>query len=158
MSYFNVRVYGLLINQNNEVLLSDEQEQGFRFSKFPGGGLELGEGLIDGLKREFIEECQAEIDVVSHFYTTDFFEKSSFNDSQVISVYYLVKEKSPLKLAFKAKIYDFDGDGEVLQAFRWVKIEDLSVDDITFKTDKTVAMLLKNQFSQRDSCGTVNSL
>jgi len=147
MSYFNVRVYGLLINRHDEVLISDEQEYGIRFSKFPGGGLELGEGLIDGLKREFIEECDAEIEVLSHFYTTDFFEKSSFNDSQVISVYYLVKEKSPLKLAFKDNIYDFDGDGEILQSFRWVKIKDLSIDDITFRTDKTVAELLKRQIS-----------
>ncbi|TBO40836.1 NUDIX domain-containing protein [Pedobacter kyonggii] len=147
MSYFNVRVYGLLINHNNEVLVSDEEEYGFRFSKFPGGGLELGEGLIDGLKREFVEECDAEIEVLSHFYTTDFFEKSSFNDSQVISVYYIVKEKAPLQLAFKDVIYDFDGEGEILQAFRWVKIEDLNIEDITFKTDKTVGLLLKNQYS-----------
>jgi 8-oxo-dGTP diphosphatase len=147
MSYFNVRVYGLLINQDNEVLISDEEEYGFRFSKFPGGGLELGEGLIDGLKREFVEECEAEIDVLSHFYTTDFFEKSSFNDSQVISVYYLVKEKAPLQLAFKDVIYDFDGEGEILQAFRWVKIQDLNIEDITFRTDKTVAQLLKEQYS-----------
>ena len=143
MSYFNVRVYGLLINHNNEVLVSDEEEYGFRFSKFPGGGLEFGEGLIDGLKREFVEECNAEIDVISHFYTTDFFEKSSFNDSQVISVYYLVKEKASLQLAFKTKIYDFDTEGEVLQAFRWVKIKDLDIEEITFRTDKTVAALLK---------------
>ena len=146
MSYFNVRVYGLLINQDHEVLVSDEEEYGFRFSKFPGGGLELGEGLIDGLKREFMEECDAEIEVLSHFYTTDFYEKSSFNDSQVISVYYLVKEKAPLQLAFKDKIYDFDGEGEILQAFRWVKIVDLSIEAITFKTDKTVAQLLKDQY------------
>ena len=147
MSYFNVRVYGLLINHRGEVLVSDEQEYGFRFSKFPGGGLEFGEGLIDGLKREFMEECNAEIDVISHFYTTDFFEKSSFNDSQVISVYYLVSEKAPLVLPFKDKIFDFDGEGEILQAFRWVKISDLSIDEITFKTDKTVAALLKRQFN-----------
>lgn len=78
-----------------------------------------------------------------------FFEKSSFNDSQVISVYYVVKEKAPLQLAFKDTIYDFDGDGEILQAFRWVKIDDLSIEDITFKTDKTVAQLLKNQYSAK---------
>ena len=38
MSYFNVRVYGLLINDDNEVLLSDEREFGMDFIKFPGGG------------------------------------------------------------------------------------------------------------------------
>lgn len=144
MSYFNVRVYGLLINANQQILISDEEEHGFRFSKFPGGGLEIGEGLIDGLKREFMEECNVEIEVLSHFYTTDFYEKSSFNDSQVISVYYLVKEKAPLQLAFKTKIYDFDAEGEILQAFRWVAISELDVNAITFKTDKTVAELLKN--------------
>lgn len=35
MSYFNVRVYGLLINAQNEVLISDEHEYGQFFSKFP---------------------------------------------------------------------------------------------------------------------------
>jgi 8-oxo-dGTP diphosphatase len=148
MSYFNVRVYGLLINQNNEVLVSDEEEYGIRFSKFPGGGLEFGEGLLEGLKREFVEECNADIKIIDHFYTTDFFEKSSFNDSQVISIYYLVKEKAPLQLAFKNKIYDFDSEGEILQAFRWVKIEDLDLDEITFKTDKVVAQLLKDRFAK----------
>ena len=63
MSYFNVRVYGLLINESNEVLLSDEREYGMEFTKFPGGGVELGEGLIEALKREYMEECSAEIEV-----------------------------------------------------------------------------------------------
>src|ERR1700712_2769712 len=114
MSKFNVRVYGLLINDNDEVLISDEQEYGMCFTKFPGGGLEYGEGLIDGLKREFIEECDTEIEVISHFYTTDFFIKSAFNDTQVISVYYLVKNITELKLDIKTMVFDFDGDGDVL--------------------------------------------
>ncbi|MET4083246.1 8-oxo-dGTP diphosphatase [Pedobacter sp. UYP30] len=143
MSYFNVRVYGLLINESNEVLISDEEEYGFKFSKFPGGGLEFGEGTIDGLKREFVEECAIAIEVLSHFYTTDFFEKSHFNGSQVISIYYLVKEITPLKLAFKTKIFDFDTEGEIKQAFRWKKIDKLNIEELTFKTDKTVGALLK---------------
>ncbi|MFD2146875.1 NUDIX domain-containing protein [Mucilaginibacter antarcticus] len=72
MKAFNLRVYGLLINDAEEILLSDEQEYGMQFTKFPGGGLEYGEGLIDGLKREFVEECDVKIDVLSHYYTTDF--------------------------------------------------------------------------------------
>jgi 8-oxo-dGTP diphosphatase len=139
---FNVRVYGLLINADNEILISDEQEYGVRFTKFPGGGLEPGEGLIDGLKREFTEECDAEIEVISHFYTTDFYVKSAFNDSQVISVYYLVKNISPLKLVFKTLVFDFDGEGEVLQSFRWVKLTQLVNEDFPFPTDRHVAKLL----------------
>ena len=141
MSYFNVRVYGLLINEKNEVLLSDEREYGMDFTKFPGGGVELGEGLIEALKREFIEECNTEIEVLSHFYTTDFYEKSSFNESQVLSIYYLVKSISPLRLNFKVSVFDFDELSN--QSFRWKKITELQEKDVTFKTDQWVVQLLK---------------
>jgi len=141
---FNVRVYGLLINAENEILISDEQEYGIRFTKFPGGGLEFGEGLIDGLKREFVEECNAEVEVLSHFYTTDFFVKSAFNDSQVISVYYIVRNLRPLNLNFKTMVFDFDGEGDVLQSFRWVKRDNLIKEDFLFPTDQHVAKLLMN--------------
>ena len=140
MSYFNVRVYGLLINESNEILLSDEREYERDFTKFPGGGVELGEGLIDALKREFMEECNAEIEVIRHFYTTDFYEKSSFNESQVISVYYIVKPVGKLMLNFKTDIFDFSV--QTTQSFRWRKLTDLLEQDVTFKTDKTVVGLL----------------
>ena len=140
MSYFNVRVYGLLINADNQILVSDEQSGGRSFSKFPGGGLEYGEGLIDALKREIMEECNAEIEVLSHFYTTDFYEKSSFNDSQIISIYYLVREVGTLTMQFKTEAFDFDP--ETLQSFRWIDLNALAESDVTFKTDKTVVNML----------------
>jgi 8-oxo-dGTP diphosphatase len=142
MNEFNVRVYGLLINDAMEILISDEQEYGMQFTKFPGGGLEYGEGLTDGLKREFIEECNAEVEILGHFYTTDFFVKSAFNDSQIISVYYIVKSTSPLNLAMKTIPFDFEGEGEVLQAFRWIKLAELKEEDFTFPIDQYVAKLL----------------
>jgi 8-oxo-dGTP pyrophosphatase MutT (NUDIX family) len=144
MSYFNVRVYGLLINENNQVLISDEQSGGRTFSKFPGGGVEVGEGIIDALKREFMEECNAEIEVIRHLYTTDFYEQSSFNDSQILSIYYLVKETKPLTLTYKTVVFDFDEN--TLQSFRWISLNDLSTDDVTFRTDKTaIELLLKER-------------
>ncbi|MBB6502114.1 NUDIX domain-containing protein [Pedobacter cryoconitis] len=146
MNNFNVRVYGLLINAENQILISDEQSGGRSFSKFPGGGLEYGEGLIDALKREFMEECNAEIEILSHFYTTDFYEKSSFNDSQIISIYYLVREVSELKLNFKTKAMDFDPG--ILQAFRWIDLDALTENDVTFKTDKTVVNMLLSLIAQ----------
>lgn len=145
MALFNVRVYGLLINDRDEILISDEQEYGMRFTKFPGGGLELGEGLTEGLKREFMEECSMEIVILSHFYTTDFFVKSAFNDSQIISVYYMVKHISELNLPIKTNPFDFDGEGDVLQSFRWIKLNELSAADFTFPIDKHVAELLIKQ-------------
>lgn len=148
MYLFNVRVYGILINELNQVLLSDEEEYGNRFIKFPGGGLEYGEGLIDGLKREFVEECNAEVDILEHFYTTDFFNKSAFNESQIISIYYLVKPKLELNLNFKHLAYDFDFQTEVMQAFRWKNIDELTIDDVTFPTDKKVVEILIDRWKK----------
>lgn len=149
MYQFNVRVYGLLFNENNHILISDEEEYGFQFSKFPGGGLEYGEGLIDALKREFVEECQTEIEVLEHFYTTDFFIKSVFNESQVISVYYLIKPVSGIDLDFRDKAFDFLEKGDVLQAFRWKSIHELNKDELTFPTDQKVLELLKEKWPKK---------
>ena len=68
-----VRVYGIWINDDSQILLSDEYYDGAYFTKFPGGGLELGEGVLDCLKREWKEELGVEIENIRHFYTTDFF-------------------------------------------------------------------------------------
>ncbi len=144
---FNVRVYGLLVNESRQLLISDELEYGMKFSKFPGGGLEYGEGLIDGLKREFMEECAFEIEVISHFYTTDFYLKSAFDDTQIISVYYKVKNLLPLNLPVKTVPFDFAGaeKGGNLQVFRWINLDQLKIEDVTFPADqKTVELLLKN--------------
>lgn len=149
MFLFNVRVYGLLINEQDEILLSDEEHQCVRFSKFPGGGLEYGEGLLDALKREFMEECETGIEVLEHIYTTDFFEKSSFNESQIISIYYLVRPLEPLKCRISRGSFDFGNDGLVKQSFRWVRVEDLSPDDVTFLTDK-IAIEKLQQFWQKE--------
>ena len=105
---------------------------------------EFNQKLYFDFKKEPLENYSFEILPGA---LTDFYEKSSFNDSQVISIYYLVKEIAPIKLDFKAKVFDFDGDGETLQAFRWVNIKDLSLEEITFKTDKTVVKLLKEKYS-----------
>jgi hypothetical protein len=44
MALFNVRVYGLLLDPQNRLLVSDEYIKGEFFTKLPGGGLEFGEG------------------------------------------------------------------------------------------------------------------
>jgi 8-oxo-dGTP pyrophosphatase MutT (NUDIX family) len=53
---FNIRVYGILVNEEKKVLVSDELIRGSYITKFPGGGLEFGEGTRDCLQREFMEE------------------------------------------------------------------------------------------------------
>jgi len=146
MFLFNVRVYGILVNSDQEVLISDEKTAHASFTKFPGGGLEYGEGLIDALKREFWEECQLDIDVVQHIYTTDFYERSSFNESQIISVYYRVKALEPITFDLKERPFDFskEKDRDKMEVFRFVPLRELREQDLTFRTDKMAWKVFKN--------------
>ena len=133
MDVFTIRVYGLLINDKKEILLSDEEYNGMSFTKFPGGGLQFGEGTIDCLKREFIEEANLKVEMLSHFYTTDFFQPSAFNnEKQVMSIYYRIKCESTPEL--------FPQNGS--PHFHWKKLKELSVNDVTFAIDKKVVTML----------------
>src|ERR1700710_433096 len=102
MSYITIRVYGILINENKQVLVSDEYIRGDYIIKFPGGGLEFGEGTRDCLKREFKEEMDLEVKVTDHLYTTDFFQMSAFNpEHQIISIYYFAEALEEIKVALR---------------------------------------------------------
>ena len=142
---FNVRVYGILI-QNNAVLVSDEYIKGNKITKFPGGGLEFGEGTKDCLIREFKEELDLDIEILDHLYTTDFFVSSAFHtNSQVISIYYIVKAKS--KLNFKVSLTEHNYDKkEGAQALRWVSLKELKESDLTLIIDKRVGEILMKKF------------
>jgi len=150
MFLFNVRVYGILVNRDQEVLISDEKTGHASFTKFPGGGLEYGEGLIDALKREFWEECRLDIDVVEHIYTTDFYERSSFNESQIISVYYRVEALGPIAFDLKKSPFDFSAEKsrdnqDKTEVFRFVPLRELRDQDLTFRTDKMAWKTFKSQ-------------
>ncbi len=141
---FNIRVYAIII-QNSSILLSDEYVMGKPISKFPGGGLEFGEGTIECLKRELMEELNAEANEIEHFYTTDFFQLSAFNKKQqIISIYYRVKKIDISQLKTNNK-FDFNNpakEGE--QIFRWVKLSNIDENELTLPIDKKIISLLKN--------------
>jgi len=145
---FVIRVYGIIVKENREVLLSDEFQLGMKMTKFPGGGLEFGEGTIDGLKREFKEECNGqEIKKITHFYTTDFFQKALFYENkQLISIYYMAELANPIKFLISKKPFDFQENKNGNQSFRWIKINNLNEAEITFPIDKFVAGKLKQLF------------
>ncbi len=139
MSQFTIRAYALVLNTDNEILLMEESYRGLNFIKFPGGGLEWGEGLLDCIKRELREELNLEDLTLTHFFTTDFFVESYFDTTtQVISVYYktaLPIDKTSVKLA--------DSDTR-LEGMKWVPISELTRDDVTFPIDKRVVEMVVN--------------
>lgn len=134
---FNIRVYAIVINRNQQVLLSSEQLRGNAFVKFPGGGLEFGEGIADALRREIHEELDAEIEHYEHFYTTDFFQQSAFIPTdQIISVYYKVALKAEDSLRLQHP------DDHALKGFYWKPLQQLTTDDVTLPIDKRVVQML----------------
>jgi ADP-ribose pyrophosphatase YjhB (NUDIX family) len=131
MALFNVRVYGILLNEDKQLLVSDEFIRGNYITKLPGGGLEIGEGTRDGLAREFMEEAGIEVYVGDHFYTTDFFQISAFNHKdQIISIYYLVHTADTTIVKTKEKAFDFlpqevaDPNGTA-EHLRWIPLHAL---------------------------------
>ncbi|OFX83134.1 MAG: hypothetical protein A2W99_13130 [Bacteroidetes bacterium GWF2_33_16] len=141
---FIIRVYGLFINLNKEVLLSDEFMLDMKMTKFPGGGMNFGEGPIDCLTREIMEEMGQKIEIVDHFYTTDFFQPAYFYDNhQLISIYYLARFIEPLKFKISTKPFDFKGLTDGNMSFRWRKINDINQDEMTFSIDRIVIQKLK---------------
>lgn len=87
----NVRVYACAV-KDQKVLTLFEEYAGEHLMKFPGGGLELGEGLVDCLHREFDEELNVKIEVLEHLYTQENFLTSRFRENeQLLTIYYMVK-------------------------------------------------------------------
>ena len=134
---FNVRVYGILINDQNQILVSDENIRGNFYTKFPGGGLEIGEGTRECLKREFMEEMNLSVEVGNHFYTTDFYQQSAFNpDHQIISVYYHVSTIETINLE------EINLSNEQSETFRFVSLSEFSEEHVSLPIDKVVARQL----------------
>ncbi|MFO7370014.1 MAG: NUDIX domain-containing protein [Bacteroidales bacterium] len=144
---FNIRVYGLVINDLEEVLLSDEYVLDRKMTKFPGGGLQFGEGPEDCIKREAREEFGQEIEIKAHFYTTGFFQRAMFfEDHQLISIYYRIQLTQPGKLKTSEIPFDFPELVNGSQSYRWVKIKSLGNEDLTFPIDRHVLKLLKEKY------------
>ncbi len=147
----SVRVYGILINNKRQVLVSDEFIRGDYYTKFPGGGLEQGEGTKECLAREFMEEMNLNVEVLQHIYTTDFYQVSAFNQAhQILSIYYYVNAMEPISVPLRESTFDFDEHqlkiyattGEI-ETFRFVDWNNFSADAVTLPIDKIVADLVK---------------
>ncbi|HVE61856.1 MAG TPA: NUDIX hydrolase, partial [Chitinophagaceae bacterium] len=146
MFRFNIRVYGILINEQKQVLVSDEIIRGKYYTKFPGGGLEYGEGTRDCLKREFKEELNLDVDVAEHLYTTDYFQESAFHSGyQIISIYYKVNALENINVRLSTIAFDFDEvqmniykEKNETESFRFIEWNDFSEASVTLPIDKIV--------------------
>jgi 8-oxo-dGTP diphosphatase len=143
-----------MINERKQVLVSDEFIRGQYYTKFPGGGLEFGEGTRDCLKREFMEEMNLEVEIGEHIYTTDFYQMSAFNPShQIISIYYEAKALQSIQVPLRINPFEFDErqleiyhqTGET-ETFRMIDWTSFSPEVVSLPIDKVVAEIIKSKY------------
>jgi 8-oxo-dGTP diphosphatase len=115
-----VRTCGICIS-NDKILLAGQRLPGHQdlFWAPPGGGVEFGESLEDGLKREFFEECGLSVGVgelmfVNEFvrpplHAIEFFFKITSFKGQVLSGY------DP----------EFGRDDQILEQVRFLSLKDI---------------------------------
>jgi len=145
-----IRVYGILLDEVKGILVADEFQSDMRFTKFPGGGLELGEGTKDCLIREWKEELGQQIKVTDHLYTTDYFQISAFNSKdQLLSIYYRVKALDEPGVRIASRPFDYDVEKEGAISFRWVTGKDFHENVMTFPIDKIVAKAVREEFENQ---------
>lgn len=144
MTRFNLRVYALIINEFDEILISDECRFGKFFSKFPGGGVESKEGIKDALFRELKEELNLDVPQADFFYVNDFHQASAFDSSSLIAFYYCIQvPKSNLKINDNYTIPFL----QEMEKQRWVPLQVMSKENLTFPIDRLVLeKLLKLKF------------
>jgi 8-oxo-dGTP diphosphatase len=149
----SIRVYGILMNDKQQVLVSDELIRGMYITKFPGGGLEKGEGTRECLVREFMEELNLAVETGEHIYTTDFYQQSAFNTAhQILSIYYYVKALAPITIPLRTTPFDFDAaqlaiyeEKKQVETFRFVNIDDFGQQTVHLPIDKIVAEIVKGK-------------
>jgi 8-oxo-dGTP pyrophosphatase MutT (NUDIX family) len=136
----------LIINERKEILLSDEFQLNMKMVKFPGGGMEYGEGTLRCLQREAMEEFGQRLTNIRHFYTTDYYQKAYFfKDHQLISIYYLADLSEPLSVKTSDRPFDFEEYTNGQQSLRRVKLSELEEEDLTFPIDRKVVGMLKKE-------------
>lgn len=152
----SIRVYGLIFYRG-KLLVTDEFRLGRLMTKFPGGGLEPGEGTLGCLHRECLEELGQAITITGHLYTTDFYQESEFLSDviQILNVYYTARPDGPPAFRTTEKVFDFEPkDGA--QAFRWMTPAMFNPDHFTLPVDRhLVGMILKGEVLLPDSEGFI---
>tara|TARA_B100000768_G_scaffold118340_1_gene109471 strand:+ start:266 stop:748 length:483 start_codon:yes stop_codon:yes gene_type:complete len=141
MKLRTLRVYGFLMNYSGQVLIAVERYNAIPMVKFPGGGVDWGEGHRDALIREFKEELDLSVKVKNNIYFNDFAVESVIDSKfQVQSFFYIVEALGSLEFQTHTSIEFPETDGE---RFVWCNIEELDENMFTFKIEKQAAIAFK---------------
>ncbi len=132
----NVRVYATIV-KDNKVLVLHEEYVGEQLMKFPGGGLEFGESVLECVQRELDEELNIKVKNIEHLYTQEDFLVSKFrNSEQLLTIYYLAEMIDENELLIMDPCID---------KIEWVSLE-TEENPFPLPIDKIVFDVLKKKF------------
>ena len=129
------RARAIIINSNNEVLMC--YSNGLQHYEFPGGHLEKGESLEDGLKREIKEETGISIDVkeIKEFYAIKYYCKNYHNSgkNRLVEIFYYIVYCDSVYENSKRQL----DSNEIIQNYecRYIKVNELK--NILIENKKT---------------------
>ena len=132
----NVRVYATIV-KDKKVLVLHEEYVGEQLMKFPGGGLEFGESVLECVQRELDEELNIKVKNIEHLYTQENFLVSKFrNSEQLLTIYYLAEMIDENELLILDPCID---------KIEWVSLE-TEENPFPLPIDKIVFYVLKKKF------------
>ena len=90
-SRFRVGAYGLLV-EDGRILITKTRTRTGVLLNFPGGAVELGEGALEALRREFVEETGLSVRATHLAHASEaFFQSRDYPENQLIKLYWVVE-------------------------------------------------------------------
>jgi 8-oxo-dGTP diphosphatase len=121
---FNARCYAFIVSTQNKVLVMNERWKGADLQKLPGGGLELGEGMIECL------EAWQPLTWKHHYVPTHCFTSQFRPDEQLILNYFLADQR------VEQSQWRIIPEDENLLGMQWLPLENASAQWFTLESDR----------------------
>lgn len=113
------RVNGILIENENLLMVKHQMGNGRIFWSVPGGGMDFGTSAIENLQREFLEETNLVVEVGEYLFVHEYLVPPL----HALEHFFLVKRISgKVKLG---KDPELSGDNQILQEISWKTISDV---------------------------------
>jgi 8-oxo-dGTP diphosphatase len=142
LSHVRIRCTGLIV-ENNSVLLVEYDDNGIHYN-LPGGGLEQGETILEGVAREVLEETTAQVDVGPLALIYEFPPHKQSGD-------YNVNEKHGLHLIFECTLKNNSiprlpqNPDPHQSGVKWVPLEELDSILLIPNINKQIKEYIQNQ-------------
>jgi 8-oxo-dGTP diphosphatase len=142
LSHVRIRCTGLIV-ENNSVLLVEYDDNGIHYN-LPGGGLEPGETILEGVAREVLEETTAQVDVGPLALIYEFTPHKQSGD-------YNVNEKHGLHLIFECTLKNNSiprlpqNPDPHQSGVKWVPLEELDSILLIPNINKQIKEYIQNQ-------------